>query len=232
MPYRRTGGRGRYVRRTARTARRRAPRYRRFMGRTLASKRMNNTDTRVFYFKQNGKLLQPTTNPYQTLEFKAHDILENITNWPQFASARRLYDEYKVLAMRVKYFPSSYRIDNVSGPSGFNRGETITWVDQQFDEGTVTPTSISDVINDSSAKMRRPYSSFTNYVKRASGFSAWGKLNAQSAPPVLEEQLDSWNGLIGILIDGISNPTPPTTTPRNLYYWVWTMKVVFRGRTT
>jgi len=225
MPYRRSGvGRAKHVRTTRRRFRRK-----RFMPKSLAYKRANNVDTKVFYFKSNGKFIQPLNATHQWTAFKSEEILTNMMlNWVQFSAVQRIYDEYKVLAMRVKFFPSSYMLDN---STNFNRGNTITWVDQQYDDGTQDPTEVSHVINDSSAKMRKPYSSFTSYLRRARGFPAWGKLNPQQQPPQIDDQLDPWNGCINILVDEVTPSTSPSAS-RTLYYWVWTMKVLFRGRTT
>lgn len=211
-----------------------------FMPRGVASKRYNATDSKVFYFKNNGiaeSSLQ--TGGYYT-SFRSQELYSNGNLHPQFNKFRACYDNYKVLAMRVKFFPCAVglepRLTTTGMPSILNRGNLIVWNDQQYDPGVQQPTEISDVINDASARMLNARMSFTRTILRPKGYPGWGKNN--STPPVpmpvpaVYPEADPWNGCINILIDG-STPSPAPPNPAvQLYYWTITYKVIFRGRQT
>ena len=224
-------------------ARRKRPRRKpKFMPGALASKKYNATDTKTFYFKINGKALSSQGTGGYFSAFKSQELYSNPTLHPQFSRFRACYDEYKCLGMRLRMFPCAVglepRYTTTGLPSTLNRGNLIVWNDQHFDRNTVVPTSIDEVINDSSARMLNARSSFTRTISRPAGVPGWGKNNTLPTPPVPPATLptypsaDPWNGCINVLVVD-STPSPVTPNPAvKLYYWTLTYKVIFRGRQT
>lgn len=222
-----------FAKRTKRKARAR------FMPRGLAYKKRNAVDTKVFYFKINGKALSATTTGGYYSSFKSQELYSDPNNHPQFSLFRQCYDEYKCLGMRLKMFPCAVglepRYTTTGVPSILNRGNLIVWNDQQYDNDVQVPTQISDVINDSSARMLNARRSFTRSIFRPRGFPGWGKNNSMppnppTNPPTFPEA-DPWNGCINVLVEG-STPSVLGNPAVVLYYWTMTYKVIFRGRQT
>lgn len=212
-----------------------------FMPRGLAYKKHNATDTKTFYFKSSGISTSSLTSGGYYSSFKSQELYSDPANHPQFTNFRQCYDEYKVLGMRIRFFPCAVglepRYTTTGMPSILNRGNLIVWNDQQYDNNVQVPTSIKDVINDSSARMLNARRSFTRTIARPKGFPGWGKNNSVPPPPPppgippTYPEADPWNGCINILVDG-STPSTLGNPAVQLYYWTITYKVIFRGRQT
>lgn len=189
----------------------------RFMSKGLTQRRIQAVDTKVFYFKTNGVAETNTVGQYYK-SFNSRELTQNPGTFPQFTTLKTVYDEFKVLAVKIRFFPAYVGIEPV-GP--ILRGNTITWQDQRADN-VLPPVGIVDVINNASSRMvgsRRP---FTRSIYRAKGNDAWGTSQA----PIYN---DSWNGSINVFVQD-ATPTPVFTTAVKLWFWTQTFKVVFRGR--
>lgn len=201
----------------------------RMMSKALTVKRMNQVSTRVFWFKKNG-VISPDAQG-RIYSFWTARGFNNPPGTPPpdppvgWPALRSLYDQYKVLAIKVRFFPANVGIEPDSalfGPSNaLFRGDSIAWTDQRFDTGSQTPTLISQVINNASARMvasRRP---FSRVIYRGSGYPEW----AQTVGP---NTTDSWNGSVEFLING-ATPSTATFIPV-LWYYTVQYKVMVRGR--
>lgn len=221
-----------YARRRFAYARRPRPTYRRrnvagfatrprMMPKTLAMKRMNQVSTKVFWFKQNGVISPDTTGRIYSFWTARGFNAASPTGW---SALRTLYDQYKVLAIKVRFFPANVGIEPdtaLFANSALLRGDTISWTDQRFDTTAQAPTAISQVINNASARMTNSRRSYSRQIFRPTGYPEWGQT---SGPPTVE----SWNGAIETLTVG-ATPATPTVIPVLWYYTVqW--KIIVRGR--
>lgn len=221
MPFRRTYRRRPGYRRTFRRRRNVAglatrPR---MMSSALSMKRRNQVSTKVFWFKRNGVIQSnPAGNNYSFWRTREINNPEPI-GW---AAVKTLYDQYKVLAMKLKFFPANVGVEPDSALFASNallRGDTAVWSDQRWAPNS--PQQISEIINNASTKMinsRRPYA---RTIYRPRGEPEWG--DTQSPTP------DSWDGSVELIINNAS-PAPATGTPPVLWYWTLQYKVVVRGR--
>lgn len=193
----------------------------RMMPRSLAMKRMNQVSTRVFWFKQNGVISPNTTGTNYSFWTARGFNAASPTGW---AALRTLYDQYKVLAIKVRFFPANVGIEPDSALFANNallRGDTISWTDQRFDTTAVTPTAISDVINNASARIINSRRPFSRVIYRGTGYPEW----AQTVGPTTPE---SWNGAIEFLVNG-ATPASAASIPI-LWYYTVQYKVIVRGR--
>lgn len=193
----------------------------RMMPRTLAMKRMNQVGTKVFWFKRNG-IITPNLAGTRYSYWRTQEINDPQTTPIGWPAVKTLYDQYKVLAIKVRLFPANVGIESDSAIFASNallRGDTVVWTDQRYQPNA--PATISEVINNASTKMinsRRPYA---RTLFRARGNPEWG--DTQSALP------DSWDGSIEMLFNNAS-PAPATGTAPTLWYWTVQYKVLVRGR--
>lgn len=219
------------VRRTYRRPRRRNRRVpglatrSRMMPRQLAVKRANQVSTRVFWFKQNGQLHTDFAGNinfrWRTMAMLDNPAPVGVDN--VFA----LYDQYKILALKVKFFPAFVGNEPdfaVLPGGGLFRGDTIVWSDQRFDPNAQVPTTISQVINNASAKMinsRRPYA---RALYRSRGNPEWGSCQQPTNDP------DTWDASIEILGNNYRPAATPTATPQVFWYYTIQWKIIVRGR--
>ena len=192
--------------------------------RTLAIKRHNQVSTKVFYFKDNGKVVADLGG-HAIVGWSAQDIL-NVAQW---TSITGLYDQYKVIGMTVKIFPANVGTEGHETLFGqdftLNRGDAIVWSDQRPGDTTQIPQFIEDSINNASCKMINPRRPYKRSIFRAKGFSEWGGLEATTQP-------DSWKGNV-YLVQNNTTPAvvgPPSSYEPLLWYWTRLFKVVVRGR--
>lgn len=216
--------------------RRRRPAYRRrrnllatrprFIPRTLGYKRQQGIDTKVFYFKTSGTAV-PDAGGLMSEKFNARKLTQTPGAFPQFTALKAIYDQFKCLAIKVRFFPANVGIEPHDTLLGSDltliRGNTITWIDQRADD-LFAPLAISEVINDSSMRMHNSRRSFSCIIYRGKGFTEWASIQNTA-----EE--DSWNGSVNILTTDAS-PAPASGTAPILYFWTASYKVVFRGRRT
>lgn len=196
----------------------------RMMPKSLARKRFNQVSTKVFWFKDNGQIQNNIGGFYQR-NFVTQDIISPI---PQgFASVTNLYDEYKVLAMKIKFFPANVGIEpdsSLFASAGLLRGDAIVWSDQRPDNNPpATISSISDKINQASCRMLNPRRPYTRTIYRSTGNPDW------AGTAVLSNTPDSWNGVISIFGQN-TTPVNPPAAPITLWYWTRQYKVLCRGR--
>lgn len=220
MPYRRTA------------YRRRRPAYRRrnvaglatrpsMMSRSLMMRRRNQVSTKVFWFKRNG-LISPNLSGTNYSFWRTREINDQLTTPAGWDAVKTLYDQYKVLALKVRLFPANVGIESDSAIFASNallRGDTVVWTDQRYQPNA--PATISEVINNASTKMinsRRPYA---RTLFRPKGNPEWGDTQSPLS--------DSWNGAIELLINN-SSPAPVVGDPPTLWYWTIQYKVLVRGR--
>lgn len=186
-------------------------------------KQMQQTSRKLFYFKLNGQLSsQPAIdNNYFAFRTRGFTTLPGggASTVPQRDAIFTLYDQFKVLAIKVRWFPVNVGTEpgQVLAQGIFNRGDQIIWSDQRFDETAVAPIQISEVLNHGSARMIQPrrYQSRTMYRPR--GHPEWGSCED---PQNIQ---DSWNGAIQMLVNNV-------TPDRPIWYYTVTYKVAFRGR--
>lgn len=231
MPYRR-----RY---TARTRRRPMMRRRRnnmygtkpsFVPRPLAIRRANQIQTRVMYFKAAGTIASFPTPATGLAQFGFKTNNQTTTpptpNVPEdFDVASQLYQEYKILAIRVKLFAANIGAELLatgSPVSELNRGNTVVYKDNDIKPSEVQPTTIVDVINYGSARLIPSRTSrYTSVLYRPKGFPKWGCCDPNV--PAAERNADAWNG-------GIFMLTTQCTPGQTLWYFQVSYKVAFRGR--
>ena len=195
--------------------------YPRMMPRTLAAKRMNQVGTKVFWFKRNG-IISPDLAGSRYSFWRTQEINVPATTPVGWPAVKTLYDQYKVLAIKLRLFPANVGIESDSAIFASNallRGDTVVWSDQRYQPNA--PTNVSEVINNASARMinsRRPY---TRSLFRPRGNPEWG--DTQSATN------DSWDGALEMLFNNAS-PAPAAGAPPTLWYWTIQYKILVRGR--
>ena len=221
MPYRR-----RY---NARRPRRRRPRRvpglatrPRMMPRMLAMKRMNQVGTKVFWFKRNG-IIQTNIGGSNYSFWRTREINDPGTTPVGWPAVKTLYDQYKVLAIKVRFFPANVGVEPdsvlIGGSNALLRGDTAVWTDQRYQPNV--PTLISEIINNASTRMINSRRAYARSLFRPRGNPEWG--DTQSTTP------DSWDGAIELLINN-ATPQPVGGTGPVLWYFTIQYKVLVRGR--
>lgn len=197
----------------------------RMMGRMTYLKRKAGVDTKVFWFKTNA-VVRTTPSANQFLGLRTFD-LSGPTGPQSFSVLCNLYDQYKILGMKVKYFPANLgtEADPIAGQfqTPLKRGNVVCWIDQRYDPGTQTPSTISEVIGNNNTRMLQPNRRITCSIWRPIGKVVWGSTKD------LQTAGDPWSGELALLINDASI-TPPNGVPIVLYYYTVQYKVVFRGR--
>lgn len=223
MPYRRRPYRNRRRRRALPTGLATRPR---FIPRALKMKRYQAVDTKVFYFKIAGKALPDLDGKYFT-SFNSRQLTQDPQLFPQFTALKDIYDQFKCLAVKIRFFPANVGVEPDSAfftSNALLRGQTLVYNDQRADN-IVAPTNVLDVINNASTRMIPSRKPFSRTIFRAKGYPEWGNIQATATD-------DSWNGSINVYIQ---DATPATVNPAfapTLWYWTASYKVVFRGRRT
>ncbi len=194
------------------------------MSRLTAKKRFNQVQGRVFYFKRNSFISANLAgNAWTQITSRSlNDIQTQPVGWD---ALKLLYDQYKVLGFKVKWFPANVGIEPdtaVFAANALFRGDTVVYSDQRFEPQGQIPVAISEVINFASARMinsRRPYS---RSLYRAKGYPGWANTRG---PPTA----DPWNGSIEMITN---NATPATAGGNAPLLWYYTVqyKVLVRGR--
>lgn len=188
--------------------------------------RMNQVDKKIFYFKLNGQASSPPNDNqnyfnWRTLGFTQDNtvIPPQLSNIPQRFAVFSLYDEYKVLGLSLKLFPS-----NVGTEPGqtfeqaiTNRGDQVMWSDQRFNGAGQVPTDVSVVLNHASARFIDPRKRYSRSLFRPKGYPGWGSCETPLIVP------DLWDGAIQLLVNNV-------TPDRALWWYTLTYKVLVRGR--
>lgn len=198
-----------------------------FMSKQLKKQRWNQTSVRCMYFKTayEVKLEALGTGFYP---FTTQDLKLNA----QFAQMLPLYDQYKCVAIMVKWYPSNVGIE--SHDSFLNtdltllRGNHCVWSDQRIEgsggQQEQGPTAINQIINTASAKLinaRQPYS---RTLYRPTGKSPWGSTQEIGTTP------DPWRGAIYHYYQDATSYEQADLPVVNLFFVTVTWKCLFRGR--
>lgn len=198
----------------------------RMMPRTLALKRSQQVDTRVFWFKQNATITN-SPNAFQYYEFRTTKLAAEPP--PSFTALRTMYDQYKILGFKIRYFPANVGIEphatrpGQTGDLTLMRGNHCLWVDQRYDPNVQLPTSIGEVINTASARLINPRRPYAISIWRPKGKYVWGSCKDINSNP------DPWNGTINHIVEDATISVPPAG-PLTIYFYTIQWKVIFRGR--
>lgn len=184
-------------------------------------KRNLGVDTRVFWFKFPQEIKTSATgSPNQAHVWRISDIVNPVTNpYPNasFWKLCSLYDQYKVLGMKLKMFPSNLQT------SIYTRGNTASWIDQRDDPPVILPLTINQVIGNNNARLINSNRFYSTSIYRPKGKAPWGStklLHTTARAP------DPWTGVINVLIEDASFPAVQAC----LWYSTVQFKVVFRAR--
>ena len=198
----------------------------RMMGRNTAISRKHGIDTKTFWFKENGILTTaPSPNWYRT--WITHDIT-GVGAPASFNALARLYDQYKVLGMKVRLIPANPQVDlnpttgALLGIFALRRGNIAMWSDQRYDPTMPIPNLIGEVIGNNNTRIINPARRTSQSVYRPKGKYSWGSTKQAATAG------DPWQAEINMLVNDAS-PTP-TTGPVQMYYYTRQWKVIFRGR--
>lgn len=200
----------------------------RMMPRSLAIKRKYGVDTKVFWFKENGRINTVSTS-YQYNHWRTTDIA--VQGAPaSFFALCKLFDQYKLLGMKVRVYPVNPQIDvNPSGGAPqqpLKRGNVAIWQDQRFDPGVVYPVEISEIIGNNNTKIVNPRRQFSASLWRPKGKSIWGSTKNLAQPPTGSG--DPWVAEINMLINDCT--IMPAQYALQMYFYTVQYKVIFRGR--
>lgn len=215
-----------------------------FMPRTLALQRYGQVSTRTFYFKASGSI---NSAPNGNTLFSWNTQFEpapppptgNPFRMPNIADSyiiAECYSEYKVLAIKVKIFAANVgsevgAIGSTLPPpapvqvAGFDRGDTVMYLDQEIREGEQPQTNILDVMNLGSCKMLPSrISQYSKVLYRKKGVPEWGCCDRNV--PIPNRTPDPWAAAIYLL----GNNARIGLGIRPLWFYTVTYKIIFRGR--
>lgn len=211
-----------------------------FMPRSLAVKRKQQISTKVFYFKSNGWIgtVGSNTNinkawvtmrailpPPPPPPLDPYPIFYVPNIGADYDRVSRVYQEYKILAMVVKLFPANVGTESDAPgitANPFNRGNSVTYVDNSIDPGTVSYNAIDQVMNLGSAKMLMSRHRHTRTIYRPSGNNVWGSCDPNA--PVRTRVSDPWRGGIYLVANDVTPGMP------RVWFYTVTFKVIFRSR--
>lgn len=194
----------------------------RWMTRSHKMKRVNQVSTHTFWFKENGTLGSDLagniykawrTRDFFTLPLAQHNNLA------------LLFDQYKILAMQIRFFPANVGIEPDSSffvANALQRGATFVWSDQRHDGQVTIPTNLNQVINMGSGRMINSRRSYTRTIYRSKGYPGWAGIEATATA-------DPWDASIEMFAEGLLPPTAGQTAP-TVWYWTRAYKVLYRGR--
>lgn len=187
-------------------------------------RRWNNLSSKVFYLKESGQLVSDLAGGIDAV-FSVRDLPQ--IQLQQFLSCAQLFDQFKILAMTVRFFPANVGIephDAALSPTDFTllRGNAVVWSDQRPGDNVPLPATINEVINYGSARLIQTRKAYKRTIFRPKGYPAWGGIDPQFTQ-------DSWRGTITMMARD-TTPAPTVGTAPVLWYWVRTWKVLFRGR--
>lgn len=208
-----------------------------FIPRGLAHKRYGNVSTKTFYFKASGSI-NGDNSGNTNFAFRTQQIPANPGDplrMPDVADAYTIaecYTEYKVLAVKVRLFAANIGVEvgqigtlGLPQAAGFNRGNCVTFIDQEIRENEPVQTNILNVMNLGSCRMMPArISQYTRTMFRKKGVPGWGCCDRNV--PVANREPDPWAG--GIFLLGNNARASPTVNP--LWFYTVTYKIIFRGR--
>ena len=209
-----------------------------FMPKELEMERYGNVSTKTFYFVSAGTInsaaggitqkgwntQDPPAAPGQNFRFPA--VGDSLT-------ICKGYTEYKVLSIRVRVFSSNIGTEGGQLPggvqpaliAGFNRGNTVMYVDQDIVEGELPPTNIINAMTLGSCRMiPSRCDQYTKVLYRPKGQPLWG--SCDNNIPEANRPPDPWRA--GIFLLGNNARPNPGISP--LWFYTVTYKIIFRGR--
>lgn len=204
-----------------------------FMPKSVALKRYGNVSTKTFWFKASGSLNSDvdgnTTSLWTTraLPVNPGDPFR-MPNVADSYTVAECYTEFKVLAIKVVLFAANVgnetgMINPGANVPGYNRGNTVVYLDQDIRLNEPTQTDILDVINFGSSRMiPSRVDKWTTTIYRKKGEPGWGCCDRNV--PVTDREPDPWFGSINLL----GNNARPAVRP--LWFYTVCYKIIFRGR--
>ena len=189
-----------------------------------------NTGTSVQWFKSAGDIAAQTGG-----EIYFFVNPNSIFPIPSFVNAARNWEQYKVLAVIVKYYPAYVGNESTTIPappaqSRFSRGNVITWIEQPPLQPQPSAGSISTLMGFPSAKLHQTRATIKRWMYRPSGgrYADWAYITHPTALGVPNITLDQWDSQIRIFGDNFGTQPPAALRP---YFFVeTTFKVVFRAK--
>lgn len=208
-----------------------------FMPRGLAMKRYGQVSTTVKYFKAAGSINSDASGNTQISFLTQYQpvLPANPNRMPDIADSytfAECYNEYKVLAIKLTLFAANVGtepgiITGVPGPNiaGFDRGDAVTYLDQEIRPNEPLPLLITNVMTLGSARMiPTRISKFTRVLYRKKGLPGWGCCDRNV--PLPDRVPDPWNA--GIFVLG--NNARQGLGVRPLWFFTVAYKIIFRGR--
>lgn len=215
-----------------------------FIPKSLAQKRYGQVSTKTFYFKTAGTIdsnnagvtsftWDTQSPPAATAPANSPNRMPAVSDAYTFAEC---YNEYKVLAVKVKLFAANVGTEtgtisqtNTTPPiprqAGYNRGNSVMYLDQDVRPGENLPTDIVNVMTLGSAKMIPSRTAmYTKMLYRKKGVPEWGCCDRNVDE--IDRKPDPWFGRIILL--GNNARTPTGVSP--LWFYTVTYKIIFRGR--
>lgn len=215
----------------------------RFMPSRLKAERYAQLSTRTFYFKNSGTINSDNTGhsvaSWQTQALGTVVPPPNPPNpnkMPLIADSNfvaELYSEYRVEAIKVTIYAANVgtevgQIRNLGSGlpfEGFDRGNTVMYLDQEIRPNETLPDTILDTINLGSAKMiPSRVSKYTMTLFRKKGINLWGCCDRNVE--VIDRAPDPWYASINL----IGQFARQGLGIRPLWFWTATYKITFRGR--
>lgn len=198
----------------------RAPRW------NFAKRAQQNLTREVRHFKW---VVAIRSNNTGVLNFNVQT--SDVTNGQQFDLFSRIWEEYKILTINMKLFPSNVGGESQQylGPSPppagiplFQRGDTVTYCDPNAPG--LPPQGINDVMGKSSARLFNPRRYHKRWINRPRGYPGWGAID----PNGVITTPDPWPGSITLFGDNFT----PVQVPGSqiFFYGMLTFKVLFRSR--
>lgn len=240
MAYRRSYGMRSFRRRYNRRRRNYGTRgtvTRRWMPSRVWANKTQQMDVRTMYFRVGDIKLGPEPGEsYIQAAYRTRNLYDfpNAT-WriPELENMVQIYDEYKVLAIKITWHPmniysggASTQTQNTPLEPYIFRGNTASYTDQRWRDPVQNPTEISQMVNFSSFRMHDSNRRFSRTLYRPKSATRWGQCTDITQP--VPRALDSWDGAIFILQQNLQ--ANDSIQEQELWYAVYELKFIFRGR--
>lgn len=151
---------------------------------------------------------------------------------PAFVNQCRMYEQYKVLKVIVKYIAAYVGSETeTGGVPAFQRGNVVTYIDQPPLDAQPVSGGITNLMGYPSSKLHQTRATIKRWMSRPSGgrYADWAYItHPGTAPytPVIAP--DTWISEIRIFGDGFS--APPGVANKPFYFTETMYKVIFRSR--
>lgn len=196
--------------------------------------RSNQSQTyKTFWFNDSGTVPASVGNGVISQRFGANRLILI----EAFKSASYLYEQYRVIRIVLTLYPSGN--SSAGRYNTFHRGSICSFIDVP-PYNQVPPTSIKDLINNSSTRIHYTRSRIKRYIYRPmEQYNSWAPiLRVQgTTPPTPNPTLDPWGTRICIFGQDFNEPTPetpPVPVPENIdntyYYYKLSFLVQMKSR--